>query len=711
MGTGCKVWRHALPENLRATVRYERQSGAEIPLEIRDGPSYIFGIIPAGGERPALPKSGGFPSALRNSVSGFWSQGVDPGRTMGFFMIMSEASEQARRARHVFRSQRGRPLRLAVVLTLSLASLTRGAQPAPPSTPVILISVDTLRADHLSCYGYARFRTPHIDSLAQGGTIFAAINTQIPLTLPSHTTLLASTYPFVTGVEENGEVVPTGTVTLAGILKARGYRTAAFIGGYFMARRFGLDQGFEVYDSPFDSTGEPAQALDPTGEPVKALDVKRPAGEVTLKAQKWLEGHDRQPFFLFVHLFDLHRPYDPPAAYRARYGADAYDAELAYVDSVLGNFKDFLVRRGLYDRTLIVFISDHGESLNEHGESTHGYFVYQSTLHVPLIIHWAQGARPYRPRVEAPAGLIDVAPTIVQALGLPLPPSFQGTSLLPLLAATAPAATRKVYSESLFAHDNFRCAPLRSLRVGNYKYIATTKPELYDLSRDPGELHNLVTGEQAKAASLRQELNALWSRFRPPEPPVRQSIDPEVRANLHALGYFEEGKPEAALEETGPDAKDRLVEYRQLLRGSELLWSGRFAEAASAFEEIFQEDPDNLTAHIDVASCKVHEGRVNDAVEQLQVALALDPHNVTALELLGTAWLSLHNLDHARAAFENLLSFFPGTIRPITSWVSSRSSRIAMMTPFAMRRQRRAFVQNPPRHIICWEGPASSAVS
>ena len=574
---------------------------------------------------------------------------MEPAGTMGFLQITIEAPVRSPKAHQVYRGKHAASMRLAWILTLCLASSARTAQPARPSVPVILISVDTLRADHLSCYRYGRFRTPHIDSLAQGGTIFAAIEAQIPLTLPSHTSLLTSTYPFVTGVEENGEMVPPGALTLAGILKAQGYHTAAFIGGYFLARRFGLDQGFETYDSPFDLTSEHL---------VEAPDMKRPAAEVTLKAQQWLEAHDRQPFFLFLHLFDLHRPYGPPPAYRARFGEDEYDAELAYVDSVLGDFRDFLARRGLYDRSLIVFTSDHGESLGDHGESTHGYFIYQSTLHVPLIIHWPQGAGPRRARVEAPAGLIDVAPTILQALGVPVPASFQGASLFPLLAA-APPASRTVYSESLYAHDNFRCAPLRSLRVGNYQYIATTKPELYDLSRDPGELRNLVTGQQAKASSLQEELRALWSRYRPPKPPVRAVVDPEVRANLHALGYLEEGKPEATLEETGPDAKDRLVEYRQFLRGTRLIVSGRFDEAAPIFEEILQEDPNNLSAHYDLASCEVQQGRVTDAVQHLHAVLALDPHNVTGLELLGTAWLSVRNLERARAEFEQLLSFYP----------------------------------------------------
>jgi len=207
-------------------------------------------------------------------------------------------------------------------------------QEARAATPVILISVDTLRADHLSSYGYSRLRTPHIDSLAQGGTVFTEISCQAPITLPSHVSLFTSTYPFANGIRENAQVLPAGAVTLATVLAAHGYETAAFIGGYFLARRYGLAQGFQTYDSPFDT-----QALK------GALDLKRPAAQVLAGAERWLEKHSGRPFLLFVHLFDLHQPYDPPGDYRALAPESEYDQELAYVDDSLGGFFDFLARQ------------------------------------------------------------------------------------------------------------------------------------------------------------------------------------------------------------------------------------------------------------------------------------------------------------------------------------------------------------------------------
>ena len=263
------------------------------------------------------------------------------------------------------------------------AAVRARPQPVPEGTagpaPVILISVDTLRADHLSCYGYTRLETPHIDSLARGGTLFAEISSQAPITLPSHVSLFTSTYPFANGIRENAQVLPPGAVTLATVLAAQGYNTAAFIGGYFLERRFGLAQGFQTYDSPFDT------------RVIKgALDLKRPASQVLDGAEHWLEQNSGHPFFLFVHLFDLHQPYDAPAAYRARAPQSEYDQELAYVDDSLGGFFDFLAQSGLDRRALVVLFSDHGESLGDHGENTHGYFIYRSTLHVPLIFHWPQ---------------------------------------------------------------------------------------------------------------------------------------------------------------------------------------------------------------------------------------------------------------------------------------------------------------------------------
>lgn len=293
-------------------------------------------------------------------------------------------------------------MRIARYLPLLLATVSNAAQPSPP---IILISIDTLRADHLSCYSSRAQSTPHVDAIAKSGTLFSQVNAQVPLTLPSHVSLFTSTYPFTNGIQDNGQAVPPNTITLAGILKSHGYRTAAFVGGFVLDRRFGLDKGFDVYDSPFTPSRE--------GE-TDASDLKRLGGDVVHSATSWIEKNSTAPFFVFLHLFDLHTPENLPPALKARFPGPRYEAELAYVDELVGQFWDFLRGRGLLDKALIVFLSDHGESLGDHGENTHGYFIYQSTLSVPLIIHWpAQQSRPHGrgpERVETPVSLMSVAP-------------------------------------------------------------------------------------------------------------------------------------------------------------------------------------------------------------------------------------------------------------------------------------------------------------
>src|SRR5260370_22078155 len=289
-------------------------------------------------------------------------------------------------------------------------------------TPVILISVDTLRADHLSSYQAGRRPTPHIDALAKNGTLFSQVGSPFPLTLPAHAALFTSTYPFANGVEDNGIPLQPGAVTLATVLKKAGYRTAAFVGSFVLDRRFGLSQGFDVYDGPIDLHNKTN-----TGP----VERKRPGAQVAEAAMRWIERNSSTPFFLFLHLYDLHLPYDLPQDPSLRHGETGYTAELAYEDRVLGDFLAFLEHRQLLEKALIVFTSDHGEGLGEHGESTHGYFIYQSTLHVPLIIHWPSGFKRFsHDRVDEAASLLDVAPTILDAIGLPRPGAMRGRSLI-----------------------------------------------------------------------------------------------------------------------------------------------------------------------------------------------------------------------------------------------------------------------------------------
>jgi choline-sulfatase len=545
---------------------------------------------------------------------------------------------------------------------------------AQPSTPVILISVDTLRADHLGCYQAARQSTPHIDSIAKNGTLFSQVSALVPLTLPSHVALFTSTYPFTNGVEDNGVPFANGT-TLATVLKKAGYRTAAFVGSFVLDRRFRLSRDFDVYDSPFDLHNKTVADVG---------DLKRPGAQVAAAAMRWLDQNANAPFFLFLHLYDLHTPYDLPPETRPRRGESAYDAELAYVDRVLGDFLAFLERRGLLNKSLIVFTSDHGEGLNEHGESTHGYFVYESTLRVPLIFHWPEGSKRVSPdRIAEPASLLDVAPTILDALGLPRSREMRGRSLIAAKSAS------ETYSESLYARNHFGCAALRTLRAGRYKYIDAPNPELYDLSSDPGESHNLYTAQQSLAIQMRRRIMELLAgapaaKARPPAPD-------SVNA-LRSLGYLS-GSTKSSRMESHIDPKDRVGDFESYGHALALASTGRLADsnsllqklseklpdvvdirislglnhqrlghyavAAQEFKRAVAQDPRNAQAHFDLALCYFRLRQPDEAIKELQAALALEPWYTRAEELLVDIYLQKKDYAQARERLQHLLSVDP----------------------------------------------------
>lgn len=558
--------------------------------------------------------------------------------------------------------------------------------------PVILISVDTLRADHLSCYGYRRIRTPAIDSIGKGGTLFTQIDSQVPLTFPSHVSLLTSSYPFSNGIGDNSEVLGSGAITLATVLKSQGYSTGAFVGGFALDRRFGLDQGFDVYDSPFDLNRQ--QGVDPS-------DLKRPGIDVTRSAEAWLDKNAAGPFFLFLHFYDLHTPYQLPADARARLGGSGYDAELRYVDETLGQFWDFLREKNLLDKVLVVFLSDHGESLGEHGEATHGYFIYESTLHVPLIIHWPEGTGPFPARVKEPASLLDVAPTILQFLSILPPPRFQGKDLLQPLGSKTPRPPSEVYSESRYAHNHYRCSALRSLRDGGYKYIEAPKPELYDLDQDPHELNNLYRHQKVLARSLHERLRSLLGRYPTAHLSLASAVSPEVVEQLSALGYVTGTSAHRDDSDSGADPKDRIVQYQEIHRAISMAYSGRLKESVAALESVltktpnlpdarnilglFQQklgqheqaarnfryvlmqDPSNVLAHYNLAVSYFNLSRTDDAIRELNAVVAIATDSGRALEhvttpaqeLLGIIWMQQKEYSRGRIQFERLLTIAP----------------------------------------------------
>ena len=567
-----------------------------------------------------------------------------------------------------------------VIVAQKQEASTRTRVPA-----IILISVDTLRADRVGCYGSKGIATPHIDRFAVGGTLFSQATSQVPLTLPSHVSMLTSTYPFANGIEDNGEHLAPNAVTLAAALKANGYRTAAFVGGFVLERRFGLDRGFDVYDSPFNSNLK--SGADPG-------DIKRFGQEVTGAAVRWLKDNSDDPLFLFVHLYDLHTPYVLPPSERRR--GSGYDAELGYVDDVLGKFWNDLEKTGLVNRALIVLTADHGESLGDHGEGTHGYFIYQSTLRVPLIIHWPKESSSYAPRIEEPVSLLDVAPTVLEFAAIARPREFQGRGLMTGISAVkAPhEAAEEVYSESLYGHMHFGTSALRALRVGQYKYVEAPKPELYDLAHDPGEKQNLYASRKSTALSLQQRLRDLRARSASGRPANsgEGSLSPDAIERLRALGYVA-GTARTSLSQSGADPKDRIDDYEEYGHALSVAANGQLApanarlqhlldkdpdlldvrsslglnqqklglqrEAAENFRMVLKQDPTNSVAHFNLGVSEYALGQTDEAVKELDATLALAPYYVRAEELLANIWIAKKEYQRARTSLDHILTVDP----------------------------------------------------
>jgi hypothetical protein len=367
----------------------------------------------------------------------------------------------------------------------------------------------------------------------------------------------------------------------------------------------------------------------------------RREGALTLYAAlRWLAAHKGQPVFVFIHLFDLHTPYTIPETVARSKGISRYDAQLEFEDELIGRLKNALVRGGWWDKSLTILLSDHGEGLGDHGELSHGYFIYQSTLHVPLIVHWPGGNATGPSTVQQPAGLIDVAPTILDFLHLPAPPSFEGASLLS-------GSPRVVYSESFHTHDSFGWSPLRALRQGDYKYILAPHPELYDLANDPAEHHNIVASNPSKASQLRARLGKLLAR-QPPPSAAPPPVTPQTEKLLTSLGYLAPG-PRGWQSIAGPDPKDRLPEFHLYEKAVETV-AGRHLQAAVVlFNQVLAEDPGNTLARRDLAACylDLHDYAKARTNFQQVVAAALDDY--PSQFGLGISAKHLGLFDEARA--------------------------------------------------------------
>lgn len=511
---------------------------------------------------------------------------------------------------------------------------------------MVLITLDTVRADHLACYGYGQIQTPSIDVFAAEGIRFNHGYAQVPLTLPSHTVILTGTYPMFNGVRDltSTGLVPT-VPTLAEILHRNGYRTAAFTSSFVLNSMWGLNRGFEFYD---DATDSVPGARSPT--------LLERRGDHTMdRVLAWLDSHSRQPFFLWVHLYDPHSPYRPPEPYRSRYADHLYDGEIAFDDVQVGRLLANLRQLGLYDGALIVVAGDHGESLGEHNEAEHGFFIYNATLRVPLMLK-VPGSSSHGV-VNDPVGLVDIAPTIAEACGIS-PESrqtFQGHSLLGLMSHGENDPSPAVYAESYYPRNSFGWHELRALITPQFKYIDAPRPELYDVENDPGELHNLAPARSSLAVALREKLDSVAGRFansRSAESSPR--LDSETLERLRSLGYLGYQAPLADKDSrlVRADPKDKIGVVNQLLRADNLTSVNRFAEAEDVFKAVERLEPDLYIVAFERGENLLNWGKAQAAVGELHRALALNPSFDQAWVALGRTAFGLDQNKEAADALQ-----------------------------------------------------------
>jgi choline-sulfatase len=544
-------------------------------------------------------------------------------------------------------------LRVAGAALLGLAALAaavavRARVSAPPAQRegglnVLLITIDTLRADALGCYGNVRSQTPWIDRLAARGVRFAQAQAHNVVTLPSHANILTGRLPFAHGVRDNaGFRLPQNVETLASLLGQRGYRTGAFVSAFTLDSRFGLDRGFEVYDDGFASS-----------QPAAAFELPERRGPETVEiARRWIESGDRRPFFAWVHLYDPHAPYAPEEPFASRLAGDRYLGEVAATDAALEPLLRPLIEQGKGARTVVVLTADHGESLGEHGERTHGIFAYEATLRVPLVLH---SPRLLRPRVvEGRAQHVDLLPTILDAVAVPAPEGLPGRSLLTAAAGAAPRETA-AYFEALSGQTTRGWAPLFGLVRGRWKYVDLPMPELYDLGADPREERNLAAARPQEMDRLRALLAALRAEDRGP----RAGADSgETRERLRALGYLASSVPQADRTYTAEDDPKRLIELDAMIET--VLARHRAGDVAGALalcEEVVRRRPGMPSALMQLALLRRKSGQLDQAIAALEQAVAAAPFDEGMAALLGSY---LNEAGRARKAALLLQPFASG---------------------------------------------------
>jgi len=510
---------------------------------------------------------------------------------------------------------------------------------------VLLVTLDTTRADRLGCYGYPRAKTRNLDSLAAKGVRFQNVYCQAPLTTPSHCSILTGTYPLYHQVRNNGSyALSSEMVTLAEVLNNQGFATAAFVSSFTVDSRFGLDQGFTVYDDNFAA-----------GQAFKALNSERKADKVFESFARWLNKTPSQPFFCWVHFFDPHLPYNPPAPFNEDFADSLYDGEIAYMDKYVGRIIDALRAKDFLPRTLVVLAGDHGEAFGEKIEAGHGVFLYDGTMKVPLIFYAENrlpAGRVIKPRVR----LIDIMPSILDMLNIPVPEKVQGTSLLPFMSGKKKDDLSS-YIETYFPRENYGWSELVGLVDGDWKYIRAPKEELYNLKADPEEIKNVMSTDNNVAIEKRAKLEDAIAKYSSGIKSEKKELTSEEKEKLRSLGYLSQttGAPQGPL----PDPKDMAEELRMNQQAEIHEFEENYAEAAKVYEKILSLRPDNPTNYVNLALMRAKMNQFDEAIRVLEQGVARIPGSEVLLSRLAHTHMVTGRLKKALDAWQAVLVINP----------------------------------------------------
>lgn len=549
---------------------------------------------------------------------------------------------------------------LLVLAPLACGATSSQARKAHPN--VILITIDTVRADHVGCYGAKDVETPTLDSLAHDGIVFERAISQVPLTWPSHTVILTGTYPFQNGVQDfTGTPLEPRFRSVAQAFKDHGYRTGAVVSSFVLDRSWGLARGFDFYDDAFSP------------EQFKNRDlglVERMAGESVTRALAWLQKNPQRPFFFWLHLYDPHSPYDPPEPYRTKFRDRLYDGEIAYADHELGRLIAWLKRSQLYDSSLIMMLSDHGESLGEHDEHEHGFFIYNSTVHIPFIVKppAQSGVRPRR--VSTPVETTAVAPLLLRMAGvnddaIEQLGSADSAKEPPRLVAkwidTEFARDTPAYSETFYPFSSFGWNPLHAVETSRYHYIDAPTPELYDLASDPGETTNIAAQQTATVAVLKSKVQELLGRNPFQAAAHGAGVSPDAAEKLRALGYVAYRSPVSpeALKNGLPDPKEKVAEFNTILEAQDAFRANDRSKGRQLLEGVRERDPQMYIVPFLLGESALGEEKWQEASAELQKCLELNPNFDQAMTGLSRAFYYLGKGEEARHWAQKALSYNP----------------------------------------------------